>query len=350
MIRFLWLQSRKQFVLLVGALVVAAIALFITGKELRDLYESTIVNCESVGTCGTAAAELQEKYSNLRTLLDMFVLVMPALVGVFWGAPLVAREFETGTFRLAWSQGVTRTQWMVAKLFGVGLAAMLITGVVSWMITLWGHPVDRTLEDQYSLFDERNIVPIAYSAFAFTLGVTTGLFVRRTLPSMVIVLVLFSIVRIFDSSAIRDELVASKVEVKTYERSALRGISASPAGDVTPAVPDLRIPDAWVLSKQFVDKSGHVPSEAELVQFVKAECPNIPAPRDRRLRVMAQPSQEEVAAFQACMDKVHETFDVKVKYQPASNYWKLQWIESAIFITLALALSMVCILRVRRGS
>ena len=40
----------------------------------------------------------------------------PALIGTFWGAPLVTRELEAGTLRLAWNQSVTRTRWMAAKL------------------------------------------------------------------------------------------------------------------------------------------------------------------------------------------------------------------------------------------
>ena len=41
---------------------------------------------------------------------------MPALIGAFWGAPLITREFEAGTFRLAWNQSVTRARWLAIKL------------------------------------------------------------------------------------------------------------------------------------------------------------------------------------------------------------------------------------------
>jgi len=41
--------------------------------------------------------------------LDFLVLAVPLLIGMFWGAPLISREFEAGTFRLAWTQGVTRS-------------------------------------------------------------------------------------------------------------------------------------------------------------------------------------------------------------------------------------------------
>jgi ABC-type transport system involved in multi-copper enzyme maturation permease subunit len=55
----------------------------------------------------------------------------PALIGMFWGAPLVAREMEAGTFRLAWSQSVSRMRWLAVKLGVVGLAAVVTTGLLS---------------------------------------------------------------------------------------------------------------------------------------------------------------------------------------------------------------------------
>ncbi len=47
--------------------------------------------------------------------------VMPALIGAFIGAPVLAREFETGTFRYAWTQGFGRWRWTLAKLVGLGV-------------------------------------------------------------------------------------------------------------------------------------------------------------------------------------------------------------------------------------
>jgi len=46
---------------------------------------------------------------DLQSFVKILLLAAPALIGMFWGAPLIAREFETGTFRLAWTQDVTPT-------------------------------------------------------------------------------------------------------------------------------------------------------------------------------------------------------------------------------------------------
>jgi hypothetical protein len=48
---------------------------------------------------------------------------IPLLFGVFWGAPLLAREFEDGTHNLAWTQGVTRRRWLSRNLMWALAAA-----------------------------------------------------------------------------------------------------------------------------------------------------------------------------------------------------------------------------------
>ena len=81
--------------------------------------------------------------ARLRTWLGVLVIVVPGIIGIFWGAPLVARELETGTFRLAWTQSVTRTRWLAVKLAVVGLASMAVAGLLSLMVTWWASPLDR---------------------------------------------------------------------------------------------------------------------------------------------------------------------------------------------------------------
>ena len=76
--------------------------------------------------------------------LSLVSLLVPALIGIFWGAPLVARELEAGTFRLAWTQSVTRTRWLAVKIALVGLASVLAAGLLSLLVTWWSSPLDRS--------------------------------------------------------------------------------------------------------------------------------------------------------------------------------------------------------------
>jgi ABC-type transport system involved in multi-copper enzyme maturation permease subunit len=81
--------------------------------------------------------------STLRLWLSVLVVVVPCILGVFWGAPLVARELESGSFRLAWTQDVSRVRWLTARLAVSRLAAMAVAGLASWLVTWWASPCDQ---------------------------------------------------------------------------------------------------------------------------------------------------------------------------------------------------------------
>ena len=104
----------------------------------------------------------------------------------------MARELETGTHRLVWTQSVTRTRWLAVKLGLIGLVSVAASGLLSLIVTWWSSPIDRVNMNQFtSVFDQRDVVPIGYAAFAFVLGVAGGLLARRTLPAMAATLVAF---------------------------------------------------------------------------------------------------------------------------------------------------------------
>ena len=63
------------------------------------------------------------------------------VVGVFWGAPMIARELEAGTSRLVWTQSVTRTRWLATKLGVAGVGAAVV-GLVGLVLTWWCAPID----------------------------------------------------------------------------------------------------------------------------------------------------------------------------------------------------------------
>src|ERR1700689_1191061 len=155
MIRLTWLQFRVQALAGAIALAVVGIVLAITGPSLHQLY-STALDCHANGDCATATAAFLGKDHTLQIIINVLVEVAPALVGLFWGAPLVAREFETGTFRLAWTQ-TTRTRWIAIKLAAIGLAGIALTGILSLIVTWWSSPLDAAAMTPYSSFDVRNL-------------------------------------------------------------------------------------------------------------------------------------------------------------------------------------------------
>jgi hypothetical protein len=166
MIWLTWRQFRTQAALAVGALVVVGLVLAITGSHLMDVYSSTVVNCQAHNDCPAAVEAFSTTYRELQGWLGALMYVVPALVGIFWGAPLVARELESGTFRMAWTQTVTRTRWLIAKLALVGFAAIAAAGIFSLMVTWWSSRLDLVSMSRFETFDTRGVVPIGYAAVA----------------------------------------------------------------------------------------------------------------------------------------------------------------------------------------
>ena len=228
MIWLTWRQFRAQAWVTTAALAVIAVALAVTGLHLAHRYATSgIGTCQAHGDCGTLSTSFIDQLKagagtdNILFYLGIAILyVLPAIIGVFWGAPLVTREVEAGTFRLAWNQSVTRTRWLAVKVGLVGLAAMATAGLLSLMVSWWASPIDRALGlpagrngsrglNRFTplLFGARGITPIGYAAFAFVLGVTAGMLIRRTVPAMAATLAIFAAAIITMSFWIRPHLV-----------------------------------------------------------------------------------------------------------------------------------------------
>ena len=124
---------------------------------------------------------------------------------MFWGAPLLGRELETGTFRLVWTQSITRRRWLLVKIALVGLTSIVIAGALSLIVT-WQHaPVEAVVMNRIApgVFDARGFAAAGYAAFAFTVGLTIGALLRRTLPAMAATLISYAVVRVVVAEWVR---------------------------------------------------------------------------------------------------------------------------------------------------
>jgi hypothetical protein len=324
MIRFSWLQFRAQAAVVAGALALLTVA---------------------------AAGLIPRHEGSARVWLGLLVILAPALIGAFWGAPLVAGEFEDGTFRLAWTQSVTRTRWMAAKLAVVGLASMATAGLLSVVVTWWAGPLDRAAMNQFATFDQRGIAPIGYAAFAFTLGVLAGALIRRTLPAMAVTLAVFIAARLAELTYVRPRLfspvllnLALNPRSTGYgQAGTLSVLFGSPT--LMPNPPDL--PNTWITSLTIVNARG----EGLTTQALNRACPGIGGSAGGAGGGLShtRAPQAVVNRMQECVAKIGTTYHEAVAYQPAGHYWPLQWYELAIFLGTALILAAACLWRIRRA-
>ena len=349
MTRFAWLQTRTQTLAVVAAVGALAVVLAVTGVQLAHLYNQLVAPCQSSGNCDPAIGRFLSHDHFLQNALTLLMRVAPALIGIFWGAPLVARELETGTFRLAWTQSVTRPRWLVTKLALVAIATVLVAGALTLAVTWWNRGIDKISLQQYGDFDDRDIAPIAYALFAFALGAALGAVIRRTVPAMAATLAGFVFVRIAVQEWVRPHLLTPLHKVVSLSNVGGFGFFSSNGGpfDMVAKAPD--IPNAWIQSSQLFTNAGHATTASQRAAFLHQYCPSIltppPLPKGNGGIISRAGSD---AAFQACHDQAARMFHLVVTYQPASHYWPLQWIESGIFVGLAAVAAAACYFWVTR--
>ncbi|HEV3211772.1 MAG TPA: ABC transporter permease subunit [Acidimicrobiales bacterium] len=351
-----WRQLRTQTLVAAALLAALAILLVLTGPNLRH-YADTVVNtCTARHDCIAVTANFH-KLAHLANPISLLVIVVPILLGVFWGAPLVARELEAGTYRLAWTQSVTRVRWILVRLVAVTLVAVAITGLLSLVVTWWQSPVDRLNAGLFNSFEARDVVPVAYVAFCVALGALIGALVRRTIAAMAATLGCFVLVRYVVQQYVYPNLLAPLQLTRHFRAPPVNGNNSL----IKPPNPA-----DWVQSDQVIAPSGkvlgqyggigphgtfgfNVSNNGSAVFRGVGRCPNRIATPPGHIRPQhLTPAQAHFlqAEIQRCVDSFH--LREVLTYQPTSHYWPLQWSEAGIFGALAVALSAACIWWVRR--
>jgi hypothetical protein len=345
MIRLTWRQFRMQAAVALGVLVVIAVVLAATRPHYAHLYnvfDKAQAACLTSGDCRGIALNLGTLYPLLE-LIGTALVAVPALVGAFWGAPLIAREFESGTHRLAWTQSITRTRWLAAKLGLVGLGSIAVSGILSLLVTWWSSPRDSVHTNRFGAgtFGQRNIAPLGYAAFAFALGVVAGLLIRRTLPAMATAMATFIGVRIVFTLWVRPHLISPLHKAFALDANGV-GFGSTNGGPPTLMANPPDIPNAWIYSTHVVDNAGHGLTS----QLVATTCPTLgnafnapPVAVSGGGAVRIQAPAGAQSALHDCVTKLGASYHVAVTYQPANRYWTFQWYETAIFFAFALALA-----------
>jgi hypothetical protein len=350
-IAFSWRQFRMQALIGAAGLVVLGAILLITGPNLVHVYDVAVAQCRaSAGGPGGCINPVATDDGRLQTLALALVLIVPVVIGMFWGAPLVARELETGTFRLAWTQSVSRLRWLLVKLGLVGLASALVGGLLSLMVSWWFSPIDKVSANRFSpaAFGMHGFVPAGYALFAFALGATTGLLFRRTLPAMAVTLAGFIAVRVAVAEWIRPHFMSPVTGAFRLSPNDGWGISQS-SGVLSVSVNPPNLPNALVVSNDIVNHAGQSPTTSYL-QHACSSLPGLngqaPSSGSRVQHVAVSPSGQQ--AFQDCVDTVSKHFHQIVVYQPANRFWAFQTYETLLFVVLSAALAGFCVWWVRR--
>jgi ABC-type transport system involved in multi-copper enzyme maturation permease subunit len=312
MIRLSWLQFRSQAVTAAAALAVAA-AILAAASPHRAVNAGFYHWLYMAGT--------------------VILYLTPAMIGIFWGAPLISHELETGTYRLAWTQSVTRTRWLAVKLALAALASMATAGLLSLMVTWWCSPIDRLNpfgNNRLSPlpFATRDLTPVGYAAFALALGVTIGLLLHRTVPAIAVTLVVFAAVQVAVPLGVRPHLFTPVRTVSTLSISDITDVGDNWPNSSLFVSARADIPGAWIYSNQVTTPGGSVSL----------------GPEPQACTALGKDGSSD--ACNAALARLH--LRQAVTYQPASRYWAFQCAETGLYLLLALVLAGFCIWRVNR--
>jgi len=308
-----WRQHGSQAFAALGLLVALAIAAVLTHLPIasafgHDSLSACVPPADQTG-CDIIVPHFESQFSGLVTATRILA-VLPLLAGLFVGAPLIARELEFGTYRFAWTQGVSRRRWLLSKTTLLAAGTILGAGVASVVVMWWRSPFDQ-LEGRIAPggFEVEGLVVPAYALFALALGVLAGLVLRRTVTAMTVTLVVFGAVRLLVSNFVRP-----------YFMAPLHRVIAATATNAGPR--------DWVLSNTLVNAGGR--------------------------RVSA--ANEELAVLHAQQAGIDpHTYIVTlgwrriVSYQPAGRFWTFQLFEAGLFVALAVILVLVAVWLIRRA-
>ena len=331
-----WRQFRTQAWVAAGIVAVAAIAYGFTGIALHRLAaDSGYPGCIPTDLCRglVGAVKASTAYSVLYYAGLLTLYVLPVVIGLFWGAPLVARDLESGNHRLLWTQSIGRTKWLAVKVVVVGATVLATTALISLAITWWAAPLDAVgglTHDGFRLsplqFGARGVVPIGYAVFAFALGVVVGLLTRRTLPAMAITFAILVAVQVAFPLILRGHLLTPVTTTQAITgdgRTALVSIELVGPDELLVFAHEPPI-GAWTISAYNIDSSGAL---------------TLVHPPEGCLRGTPD-------ACSAAIARLH--IGQSLTYHPPERFWPLQVYETGLLLLAAVALLCISLWYVRR--
>ncbi|MDE3085163.1 MAG: transporter [Acidobacteriota bacterium] len=291
-----WRLHRNQVRFAALALAVLAVILLVTGSVMAHDYDRALADCRASQSCADLGSQLFRGDGMIIDLVNLTVVV-PLLFGLFWGAPLLAKELEDGTHNLVWTQSVPRRRWFTSTVGWALAAAALWGGAMAALVSWWRYP-ENALDSRFAAFDIQGIVPVAYALFAVALGIAIGSVARRVLPALAVTIATFLAVR-----------VPIAVYLRPHFLTPVRATTSLASSGLGP-------PGSWLLSQSLVGPGGATTGNLFSVT-----------------PVCTTTGFASKGLIGSCL--AHHGYRMTVTYQPAVRFWAFQGIEAGIFVILA---------------
>ncbi len=313
MIWLSWRRHRTTTLVVLAALVVLGLWMAWLGHAFESKPGAEVCR---MGPCGTWNGPFS--YGRQAAIINVLLLFLPCLIGIVFGAPLVAGELEQHTNRLAWTQSISRQRWLTTKWLVVGLPLVgsiaAMTLIAQWWtghtyITVMPNVLENLAGNRLlpAYFGITGVVPIVYALFAFALGACLGAVIRRTDWAAVATIAIYGALTLVMVFAIRPNLITPRF-----------------AADRAPMPAH-----SWVLGNGFRFTDATIPPSSASADTVARAC----------LRTGG-------ANYVQCLNSHHLVHGLF--FQPPSVYWTLQWAESGIYLGATILLVGATLWVVRR--
>ncbi|MEH0577606.1 MULTISPECIES: hypothetical protein [Streptomyces] len=275
-----------------------------TGEDARAAAET----CDRMGPdlCDTTIS--WTGYSVTVDWIGLLISYLFLAVAAYAGGALIGRELESGTARFAWTQGVSPTRWLAAKL---AVPALVVTVGATALVPVYRWAWSANQDPQYhgwmsdDAYLSRGPATVAYALCALAIGAVTALLLRRALPALAVSVVATGLL-----GYVVAQLRASFWPTVT--------VTAGQSGVLDPPM------SAWEVESGVLVHGSRVPS------LDVTKCYGGSTARTR-----------------GCFDDLGVT-GFYTTYHPESHYWPLHLVETGIVLAVTAAVTAAAFWLLRR--
>ena len=306
-----WRQHRTALAGMVALLGAVSVWLLISGLQIHHAYAADCHPATSLA-CNIS---FDGRYAVTVNVTRVFMQLVPAMIGAFVGAPVLAREMETGTFRYAWTQGFGRWRWALGKLVLLAVTVTAAAALFSALLFSWyfqpffasGYSIPFATD----VFDLAEVAFAGWTLAAFAIGVLAGMLIRRVVPAIAATL-----------AAYAGLAFATALWLRQHYMTPLFTTSQNLSGS------------AWTVSQWYVKggKFAFAAHSSELISLVQRYCP----------------SKIGTAGVSPAQCLAPHGYTLGQSYQPGSRFWPFQWIEGGWLLVLSALLIAATVWLVRR--
>ena len=330
--RVTFLQHKTALFTFGAIFGIFAIALYLVGSSPHSAYSLYVQNrCATLPIHTVNCVNAETRISADAGTLNIALIALrgiPIIIAMFLGAPLLSREFESGTYHFVWTQGVGRVRWLMTKLIliagGVAIGSCLLGFIVVWLTAPF-NSVGYSSHWQPGQFDLTPINLAAWALFSFMLGVFVGAIWRQTLQAIATSAALIGAL-IVASFVWMDNWILS-IGAMAFQPGANQVRDVIIGSLNTGAIPGgnaVGPPGSWLVRSWIAGPGGSVLS-SQTSQSILAQADSV------KLTV----ANENVGQLPWL---IAHHYSYWVSFQPATRYWGFQSIESGTLVIASLVL------------